>query len=83
MAATIVTTQARVLGDGFVGRELTRALVRELEAAGADAAGESGEYHTAVTDCPLFSRPVPLRVRRAYRAVDHWHAEADVGESET
>jgi uncharacterized protein (TIGR00290 family) len=76
--ATIVTTEARMLGDAFIGRELTPAVVDEIEAAGSDAAGELGEYHTAVTDAPLFVVPVPLRVRGATRAPDHWHAEVTV-----
>lgn len=48
------------LGEAFLGREITRELVTELEVAGVDACGENGEYHTAVIDCPLFSKPVNL-----------------------
>jgi uncharacterized protein (TIGR00290 family) len=48
------------LGEAFLGREITRDLVTELEAAGVDACGENGEYHTAVIDCPLFSQPVKV-----------------------
>jgi uncharacterized protein (TIGR00290 family) len=74
ISATIVATRARVLDSRFVGRRLTPELVDEIERAGADAAGELGEYHTAVTDCPLFSRPVPLRVTGSQRVNDHWFA---------
>ncbi len=35
-------------------------VIARLEAAGADACGEEGEYHTMVTQARLFSRPVPL-----------------------
>jgi uncharacterized protein (TIGR00290 family) len=76
--ATIVTTEARVLDETFIGRELTPALVDEIEAAGSDAAGELGEYHTAVTDAPLFVAPVQLQVRGTIRAPGHWHAELSV-----
>ena len=48
------------LGEAFLGREITRELVKELENAGVDACGENGEYHTAVIRCPLFSQPVVL-----------------------
>lgn len=48
------------LGEAFLGREITRELVTELENAGVDACGENGEYHTAVIDCPLFSQAVVL-----------------------
>lgn len=58
--ATVVAVDAAKLDASFLGRELSDALVAELEAAGADACGEEGEYHTMVTAAPLFSAPVPL-----------------------
>ena len=45
-----------------MGRELSAAVLEEIEAAGADAAGENGEYHTVVTDGPIFSTPVPIKL---------------------
>ena len=50
----------RPLDAEFLGRELDAGLIADLEAAGADACGEEGEYHTMVTAAPLFSAPVPL-----------------------
>ena len=74
--ATIVTVDSRVLGKDFVGRELTPRCVRDLEAAGSDAAGENGEYHTAVTQAPMFSGRVDLRIREVQRIDEHyWRAE--------
>ena len=34
--------------------------VAAIEAAGADAAGENGEYHSLVVDGPLFERPLAV-----------------------
>jgi diphthine-ammonia ligase len=48
----------------WLGRELDTALLAEFQAAGIDAAGESGEYHTFVHDGPLFAHPVPFREDR-------------------
>lgn len=77
--STIVTVDARILGKEFIGRELTPQCVRDLEAAGSDAAGENGEYHTAVTDCPLFSGRVDLRIGGVDKIdEDHWQAEVAV-----
>jgi uncharacterized protein (TIGR00290 family) len=58
--ATIVAIDSSKLGAEFLGLELDDAVISSLEAAGADACGEEGEYHTMVTQAPLFSRPVPL-----------------------
>jgi uncharacterized protein (TIGR00290 family) len=58
--ATIVAVDSSKLGAEFLGLELDDDVISRLEAAGADACGEEGEYHTMVTDAPLFSHPVPL-----------------------
>jgi diphthine-ammonia ligase len=60
------------LDASFLGRELTAELVAELEAAGADACGEEGEYHTMVTAAPLFSAPVPLVWDGLEERDGHW-----------
>jgi len=58
--ATIVTVNTERLDERFLGRRLDAALVPELEAAGVDACGEEGEFHTVVTRAPLFAAPVAL-----------------------
>ena len=63
--ATVVAVDAAKLDASFLGRELSAALVEDLEAAGADACGEEGEYHTMVTAAPLFSGARPALVERA------------------
>lgn len=57
--AIIVSCNA-FLGESYLGREITKELVEELENIGVDACGENGEYHTVVIDCPLFSKPLIL-----------------------
>jgi uncharacterized protein (TIGR00290 family) len=64
--ARIVTVRASELDESFLGRELAEDLLPELVARGVDPCGERGEYHTVVTACPAFSRP--LRVRATGRA---------------
>ncbi|NLE23693.1 MAG: diphthine--ammonia ligase [Actinobacteria bacterium] len=58
--ATIVAVDSSRLGAEFLGLELDDGVIARLEAAGADACGEEGEYHTMVTDAPLFARAVAL-----------------------
>jgi len=60
VVATIVAVNGERLDERFLGRRLDAALVPELEAAGVDACGEEGEFHTVVTEAPLFAAPVPL-----------------------
>ena len=69
--ATIVTVNTERLGEQFLGRRLEPGLVPELEAAGVDACGEEGEFHTVVTAAPLFSAPLEI-TRRGTLAVDQY-----------
>ena len=50
----------------------TTRVIARLEAAGVDACGEEGEYHTMVTAAPLFSRPVPLVWDGVDERDGHW-----------
>jgi len=59
--ATIVSVKKEVLDRRFLGRRIDQETVDDLEAAGVDASGEAGEYHTVVTNGPLFARPVEIR----------------------
>jgi diphthine-ammonia ligase len=79
--ATVVAVDASRLDASFLGREVTPALVAELEAAGADACGEEGEYHTMVTEAPLFTRPVGLAWDGHVSRDGHWILEFTSAES--
>jgi len=72
VSATVVVVNGDRLDARFLGRRLDPALVDELEAAGVDACGEEGEFHTVVTDAPLFAAPVALHVRGT-TDVDQYH----------
>ena len=58
--AIIVTARAAFLDESWLGRPLRSGMLAELTRLGVDPCGERGEYHTAVTNSPLFSRPVIL-----------------------
>jgi diphthine-ammonia ligase len=57
---TIVAVDSSKLGAEYLGLELDAAVIARLEADGADACGEAGEYHTMVISASLFSWTVPL-----------------------
>ena len=56
-----------ILPERMLGQPLTRAMVEEIKALGADPCGENGEYHTVVTDGPLFRHPVNTENRGIVR----------------
>lgn len=71
----IISVKENILGKKFLGKKLTTDLIREIELLGIDASGEAGEYHTVVTDGPIFSFPIHLEMkgqvaRDGYRFLD-------------
>lgn len=64
----IIVSCNPLLGKRFLGRAINHELLDELESLGIDCCGENGEYHTLVTDCPLFKNPIKLP---NYQKVQH------------
>lgn len=52
-----------ILPESWLGQPLSHAYVEQMLAQGVDACGENGEYHTVVTDGPLFHYPVAIENR--------------------
>lgn len=48
--------------ESWLGQPLSESLIQEFEAASIDACGERGEYHTFVSNGPLFRAPLPIRL---------------------
>lgn len=59
--ALIVTARAACLDTTWLGRRLAADMIPEFKRLGVDACGERGEYHTVVTNSPLFREPLTLR----------------------
>lgn len=62
-AARLVCVDCTQLDGSFAGRSFDAALLAELPAE-VDPCGERGEFHTFVSDGPMFSAPVQYRVGR-------------------
>lgn len=75
IAADVVAVRDGVLPRELLGRRVDAGFVAEVEALGADAAGENGEYHSVVVDAPLFSGPVSLRWGEAVLRDGVWFAD--------
>ena len=81
--AVIVTARAEHLDASWLGRTLSAAMLEEFDRLGVDPCGERGEYHTIVTNSPLFREPLRLefgdRVQRSgCWALDVCLPEADL-----
>jgi uncharacterized protein (TIGR00290 family) len=56
--ANITVIDTRHLTDDFLGQKLTKELALKIARQGADICGENGEYHTFVSDGPIFKKSV-------------------------
>lgn len=77
-SAVIVAVREGLLGREYLGRVLDADLVSELEGEGVDVSGENGEYHTFVTNGPLFSRPIVLQPGIQFKRDDVWSLEVSL-----
>ncbi len=84
--ATVVVIRNDKLSPHFLGSEIDQRTITEMEEAGIDASGELGEYHTVVTDGPIFSSKIALKIRGRkiqdeYSFLDSWVKSTDNEES--
>jgi len=76
--AVIVTARAAYLDPTWLGRSITLEAVEELQSRGVDPCGEFGEYHTLVTNTPLFSSPMELAFGVRELHSDCWALDVSV-----
>lgn len=70
--ATIVVVKDGVLDRSFLGRQLDFGLIERFERLGIDPSGEEGEFHTVVTDGPIFSSRIDLRMGDQFFFDGYW-----------
>ncbi len=70
--AAIIVTKADRLGPEWLGRTIDRNSAAELEKAGIDPSGESGEYHTVVTGGPIFQSTIHLNFQEPVLHDGYW-----------
>lgn len=56
--ANITTLDTTRLDKRFLGEALSPEIAEEIRCCGADVCGENGEYHTFVSNGPIFHRPI-------------------------
>ena len=79
--ALIVTARAEFLDSAWLGRRLAASMGPEFVRLGVDKCGERGEYHTVVTQTPLFSRPLSLRRAATVHQSGCWALDVQVADA--
>ena len=76
--AIIVTARTPMLDQSWLGRSLSLDMVEDLGRLGVDPCGERGEYHTLVTNSPLFRSPLRVRARGRVLRSDCWALDLEL-----
>ena len=74
--AIVVATR---LEESLLGRSLDKAFLEEIERFSSHPCGESGEYHTLVTDGPIFQGPLKVTQGKKERRDNVWFLEISAG----
>ena len=77
--AMVVAVKQSLLDDSFLGRVLDEDVIADMEAAGVDASGEEGEYHTVVTAGPLFTSALQLETKAKVARDGYCFLDVSVG----
>ncbi len=59
---SVIVSCNAILGPDFLGRVVNKKLIEDLQDLGVDTCGENGEYHTLVTNAPLFNKKLEVAV---------------------
>jgi diphthine-ammonia ligase len=70
--AMVIATR---LEEGLLGKILDKALVRQISKLGSHPCGENGEYHTFVTEGPIFRRALKVTQGERKRKDNVWFWE--------
>ena len=72
---TMIVSCNEIMGKVFLGKILTKEIIKDLEALGIDACGENGEFHTLVLNCPLFKQRINVAVSNKMNHEKYWFTE--------
>jgi diphthine-ammonia ligase len=70
----LVAARADLLGEQWLGRTIDDAFLKDLENfnPGITPCGEAGEFHSLVTDGPMFKKSIEIKEASSIRRMDHW-----------
>jgi len=77
--AVVVVTKSDLLGEEWLGRKVDLDFIKHLdelrETKDITLCGEAGEYHTFVTDGPLFNQRIEILETNRVLRDEHWFLE--------
>lgn len=72
--AIVVSVKSDLIQKDWVGHNVDKKFLEYLEKSRIDSCGENGEYHTFVTDGPIFTKRIVVLDEEIISRNDHWFA---------
>jgi diphthine-ammonia ligase len=73
--AEIVAVKDGVLSPSHLGKTLDASLIDEFRNLGIDLCGETGEYHTIITNGPIFKKPLRISHGKQVLYDGYWFSD--------
>jgi uncharacterized protein (TIGR00290 family) len=70
--AIVVSAKLNLIDKEWIGHKVDREFLSYLKENNLDACGEHGEYHTFVTNGPIFKKKVRIHKSKTVKGDDHW-----------
>jgi diphthine-ammonia ligase len=70
--AVIVCAKSQLIDRDWIGRQVDRVFMEYLKRKNIELCGENGEYHTLVTDGPIFTRRIRIMKSRTISRDGYW-----------
>jgi diphthine-ammonia ligase len=70
--AVIISAKSDLIDEDWVGRRVDKAFIEYLKRKNIDICGENGEYHTLVTNGPIFKRQIQLIESKVISRDNYW-----------
>ncbi|MCP4922777.1 MAG: diphthine--ammonia ligase [bacterium] len=76
--AQVIAVAGEKMSPDFLGQTYSWDLIPQLKENEIDPLGEQGEFHTIVTDGPLFKRPLKISPLNKVKRGNHWFLDVEV-----
>jgi uncharacterized protein (TIGR00290 family) len=70
--AIIICAKSDLISKGWIGQRVDKAFMAYLRSKNIELCGENGEYHTLVTDGPIFTRKIRMIKSRTINRDNYW-----------
>lgn len=70
--AVVASAQAKFIDREWLGRKVDREFMEYLKSKNIDVCGENGQYHTIVTDGPIFKKRIKILETRTIERDGYW-----------